>query len=221
MKKLIPTLTLIFSSILSFSQAEIIVTRDGQEVTMNSTYNYGDQMINTYSDSIEYWVYNTGDTDLVLMGSPWASLGGVAASSYGTQLYNILTTIAPGDSSGFLLYFYPTSTGAKNATITIINSDNDEGAFFINLRGTGIPNTIGLPESAGQSLKAYPNPFSESIRIDSDHGSVEDIQLFNLNGQRVLRSKHTEINTSSVPAGTYFLRVLSNERSTTIPMIKK
>lgn len=53
-------------------------------------------------------------------------------------------------------------------------------------------------------LTAYPNPFIDEISVE---GAVQKIELFNLHGQLVIVSVTNKVQTHSLSAGNYFLKV--------------
>lgn len=78
----------------------------------------------------------------------------------------------------------------------------------------------GIPEAEGinLSISAYPNPVSDFliISVENFELSILNIQLFDING-KLLKSKKitadkTEIATTNLTAGTYFLKVTDNKK---------
>ena len=61
--------------------------------------------------------------------------------------------------------------------------------------------------------KIYPNPFSETIRIDCD-SRIESIQIFNVEGRLVYHQSNpsAELNLSAIPQGIYILRLISGAK---------
>ncbi len=77
-------------------------------------------------------------------------------------------------------------------------------------------------------IKVYPNPASNVITIEFDHGIPEDyqIQLFNTSGIRLMTyiitgdQKH-DFDLSDIAPGLYFLQVIANETTITKKIIKQ
>ena len=63
------------------------------------------------------------------------------------------------------------------------------------------------------NCKIYPNPFSETIRIDCA-SRIESIQIFNVEGRLVYNQSNpsAELNLSAIPQGIYILRVISGAK---------
>lgn len=65
---------------------------------------------------------------------------------------------------------------------------------------------ISIAATGKGKLKAYPNPVSNVLTIETTE--ISDYQIFNLLGQQVLNGKATQrIDVSALPEGTYFLKV--------------
>lgn len=71
----------------------------------------------------------------------------------------------------------------------------------------------GIDEANIESVKVYPNPFTDKITIESEIGS--NFVFININGQIVhegsLKSQHEEI-TMDVPPGIYILQITNGEK---------
>jgi hypothetical protein len=70
----------------------------------------------------------------------------------------------------------------------------------------------------------YPNPFSERITVASPGNQSWLIELFNVQGQRLLNSKGSgsaNINTQQLPPGNYFLKLTYNDKVTTMKLEKQ
>lgn len=83
-------------------------------------------------------IWNQGDVDLNLTGSPMVELSGVDASEFSLDLTNLVSPIVPGGSTTFDLIFDPTTLGEKSAQVSIPNDDSDENPYTINLVGTAL-----------------------------------------------------------------------------------
>ena len=86
------------------------------------------------------------------------------------------------------------------------------------LFGTSANDEIALPENA---LKAYPNPFSNSMNIQCspDLQLPAQLTLFNTEGSIVQKehilNNQTEINTEKLPKGMYFIKLKTADQKTT------
>jgi len=61
--------------------------------------------------------------------------------------------------------------------------------------------------------KIYPNPFSETIRVDCG-SRIESIQIFNVEGRLIYNQSNPsqELNLSTIPKGIYILRLISGAK---------
>jgi hypothetical protein len=63
------------------------------------------------------------------------------------------------------------------------------------------------------SLKLYPNPTSSVLNIEGE--GINSVEVFNVVGQHVASmssdGNKAQINTESLNAGVYFVRILAND----------
>jgi hypothetical protein len=100
------------------------------------------------------------------------------------------------------------SQGIKNITIA--------GEAFVVVVRSGIP--VGLEDDAKNSMTVYPNPFQESLTIEGK--APVSYALMTLNGSVLMSGgplTETTLQTDSLPAGLYLLRI---ETSVAIKYIK-
>jgi uncharacterized delta-60 repeat protein len=81
-----------------------------------------------------------------------------------------------------------------------------------------------------ESISVYPNPFSESITIDSKSLNLQNskVELYDISGRKLSNYQITETNSFKIPInenlskGNYFLKVISEDGKTeTIKIIKQ
>jgi len=76
-------------------------------------------------------------------------------------------------------------------------------------------------------IKAYPNPVENILQVElEEYENLVDIDVYSTLGQRVLRGtyfneKEIQIDFSNVNDGVYFLKVSTNNRSTTLKLVKE
>jgi len=80
------------------------------------------EVVGGFSVSHEFVIQNLGTDDLVLGSNPIISVTGAAASDFTVTSFPA-TLVAPNSSVSFTLKFDPTSTGLREATVSIGNSD--------------------------------------------------------------------------------------------------
>lgn len=92
-------------------------------------------VINTFK------IHNTGAASLSITG---ATMSGADAGMFTMQAITPASPVPPNDSATFTVTFAPTSAGVKNATLTLNNSDCNEGSYDFAISGTGIIPERGL-----------------------------------------------------------------------------
>ena len=80
-------------------------------------------------------IYNLGDANLELYGSPIVSISGQDASQFSVS-QQPESLVIPGGSTAFVIRFEPNSPGSKTASIAIANNDLDKGTYDIALNGS-------------------------------------------------------------------------------------
>jgi hypothetical protein len=128
---------------------QIIITFDSPEINVQgntisivdadaspSTADYTD-FGNTYigsANNVTYTIQNTGNLPL--------NIGPITFSGTNPTDFTVIgspsTTIAAGSSTTFTVRFYPTTSGIKNATLSIANNDYNENPYNYSIRGTGL-----------------------------------------------------------------------------------
>jgi hypothetical protein len=119
-------------------------------------------------------------------------------------------------------------TGGSYNTITLIldlgtvgDGSEDFTLFFDDIAFAETSSTVDLAE-LGVAL--YPNPVVSNLTIQAD-SPVEMIEIFNLQGQRVLLDRpagpQRNLDLSKLAAGTYFVRFTSGDKRATATIMKQ
>lgn len=122
------------------SDPEIKITSPLIELFTGDTFDFG-SALNFSTTPIDFTAYNTGTGNLDINS---LLLSGTDSDQFTISFNPAPVTINPGLNNTFTVDFTPTTTGIKNAVLTITNTDPDEGTFTINL--TGISLIAGAPE---------------------------------------------------------------------------
>lgn len=135
-------------------------------------------------------IENSGLTNALTITS--ATLTGANASEY--TLGTVPTSVAATSSANLLVTFTPTSTGTKNATLTIVNNDADENPYVINLVGYGgglaSEPTVQATNLTFTNVKTY--------RFNSSFTAAAGVE-----GYLVLRKKGSAITGAPVDGTVY------------------
>ncbi|MDD2279835.1 MAG: choice-of-anchor J domain-containing protein [Bacteroidales bacterium] len=146
--------------------------------------------------TFEYWTwykpesYATSYYVKILADDTWTTV----ITMIGTEATNnLFTTAVTVDLTPYhgktiqIAFIYEYTDGMQMAIddITIYNSD-----------------AVGISTNQFDNLKAYPNPFTNEIKVNSN---VERVVVYNLIGQEVMNVKMTNntINTSDLSSGVY------------------
>lgn len=88
----------------------------------------GSQLVRTFK------IHNTGPGNLDITG---AAMLGPDAGFFTMGAITPGSPVLPNDSASFTITFSPTSSGTKNATLTLINNDCNEGSYDFAISGAG------------------------------------------------------------------------------------
>ncbi len=118
--------------------AEIGLFINNTEYLLGTSYDFGS--LNTgLTKDVTITIKNSGSSELTLNGATPIVISGTDSGLYTVSTAFSGTTVAAGGSGTFVVTFAPTGTaGAKNATITVSNSDSDEGTYILNLTATAV-----------------------------------------------------------------------------------
>jgi len=64
------------------------------------------------------------------------------------------------------------------------------------------------------SLKLYPNPANSILTISSDLYTIKDIEIFSLQGSKIMTSKNTTMNINSLATGVYAIKIKGTDGRT-------
>ncbi len=80
---------------------------------------------------------------------------------------------------------------------------------------------FGLDDLAKEGITIYPNPTSDYFTINDRQNKVERLELFDLNGRRVIRTEFLQLNVSQLPTGLYQLKVYTKDETFSVKLSKK
>jgi alpha-tubulin suppressor-like RCC1 family protein len=103
----------------------------------DSSVDFGNQSPGTASAAKTFTIKNTGTAPLTISN---VSVSGGQASNFTVNTSGMLTTVPINGQTTFRVTFTPSSLGAKQTTLRVLNNDSDEGSFYVHLTGVGIDN---------------------------------------------------------------------------------
>ena len=146
----------------------------------------------------------------------------IERSADGRQFTAIASVPGSGSSSSDLLYSYKDSAP--------LNGLNYYRLKQINVDGSHTYSEIIIIRFEGKvkSFLLYPNPVNEMLIVEFDNAVSGDliIKIFDVNGHQLIRqeksvsSRQLYINTSRLPAGSYFIEIEVNKTQYTNKFIK-
>lgn len=104
-------------------------------------------------------------------------------------------------------------------TVQAVSIENNDVTDTIVITISG--QTLGIGEFDKLNVSIYPNPVKDVLSVQSDI-DVEQVVIYNLMGQLIIKSKDENINTEALSEGTYIVHVsFENGSSVTKKIIKK
>jgi len=109
-------------------------------------------------------------------------------------------------------------------TIRITHKGELSGERKVSLIISGMTDiTLNTPEAVVTKTAIYPNPASSVLYIQSN-GQISQVQIMNVMGQQMglyqVNNNTTQLDVSSLPTGTYFVRVIIDNESKVHKFIK-
>ena len=127
---------------ISIGVPEIYVEGNGIEIVNGAGItsnligtNFRNVDITSGAKSNTFTIYNTDGGTLNLTGTPIVEISGTDASDFTVTSQPASTALGFNESTTFTIEFDPTTTGEKNATVSIANDDSDEAPFTFAISG--------------------------------------------------------------------------------------
>lgn len=151
-----------------------------------------------------------------------------AGMSAKTALFEFVTPVSLGQNERSPLINMVFIKALPNLNYTLFDENGDE-IFTQSVQLT--TNLIGTPQNVeGLTAKVFPNPAQNEAFVQYELPQASDVKvdLFNINGQfiRSLDSAHhesgsyqTRFNTEGVAKGAYFIRIVSNRATKSLPLM--
>jgi hypothetical protein len=204
-----------------------IIDGDATPGTANNT-DFGTINVNT-SVTKSFVIQNTGAGKLNVSG---INITGTNASEFTlVSAPAFPLSINAHDSQMISMKFTPTVAGIRNATITIVNDDNDEAAYDFAVQGRGDnPTGINQVNGAASFVKLYPNPTKDEaiIAMILKHEEQVIVTVYDITGNKVMSpinkkmkagEQQLSLNTSGLASGSYFVEIATGNQAMKIKMI--
>ncbi len=177
------------------------------DIDAEKEHDFGD-LLNGEETSAQVAITNRGVTDLNLLST---SLTGDDASDFDGSS-NCTAVLAPGESCLLTVVFNPSTTGAKNAKITIASNDPNDPEFIISLTGTSSSDSDNIADAEENAAPNSGDGDSDSVP-DRFQTNVVSMLLVNgeyltLTASNFLSFQNTALvdnpSPADVPAGVNF-----------------
>ncbi len=186
------------------------------------------------------WSYDGTILGEVMLGS---SRCGVQIMTNGNALINETQTgrLSEVDSAGNVVWVYIIPT-AENVVINQFETPTGTGAFRahrypenyagfdnvtfnntgiiedVNAISTNCANLLSVDDSSFNNLQVYPNPTTDILNFNK---YIDLIQVYDLSGKAVLSKSNSEfINLENLTNGLYLIKILADENSNFIKVMK-
>ena len=112
------------------------------------------------------------------------------------------------------------ANGFSNQTIYVafVNKTNDGFILYIDDIRAEIDNPVGLNELNDISVVLYPNPTTETLKVNGE--AILSMTVLSLNGQVLLQSTSSEITVSNLQSGTYLVQIETEAGTVTKSFVK-
>ncbi len=175
----------------------------------------------TMNDGAWYTFTGTGNEFTIVAGAPegWDPAIGVYAGVCGQLVCvdNVDNSAEGGDEVLTIV-----SVAGTTYYVNVGNyasSDEPEGPFVLE-----ISETLATKSFSGANFRAYPNPVANVWNVSYDN-TIDSIAVFNLLGQQVLtkavNAKNAQIDLSSLTAGSYIVKLTSNDEVQSVKILKQ
>lgn len=152
-----------------------IVSGDATPSTSDDT-DFGSVLVTSGTISRSFTIQNSGKGPLYLTGSPKVAISGTNASDFTVTTQPVSPIAATSGTTTFTVLFDPSTTGARTATLSIINDDSDENPYNFNLQGTGYAaptatsNAASSITTTGATLNGSVNANNASTAVTFEYG---------------------------------------------------
>lgn len=141
-----------------------------------------------------------------------------APTGNASQSFTEGATVANLSANGTAIVWFSSQADAANntnplpaSTILVNNStyyavQTINGCRSNNSLAVNVTVTLSINDTQKLNFSIYPNPALEVIKVELDR-ELESVEIFSLQGQKVILAKNTEINILNLASGIYIVKV--------------
>ena len=111
----------------------------------------------------------------------------------------------------------PMTRSDFNRVVLQVNSENNNDQVVAYLDDFLYDSVLSVKEVV-RPISMYPNPVKDKLTISEEFDFVE---VYNMTGRKVLKSKSSPLSMESLPKGIYLVRVRSKYKTTSLKIIKE
>ncbi|MDW7690684.1 choice-of-anchor D domain-containing protein [Flammeovirgaceae bacterium SG7u.111] len=146
----------------------VAISNGSSTVSNTNNTDFGSLSIGVDTVTYEYTITNSGTSDLNLSGSPLVAISGANATDF--EVVELpSTSIGVALNSAFKLKFSPSDVGIREALVTIINDDLDEGTYTFKVEGNGLTPEIVVE---GNSREIVNGDITPSVNDLTNFGNI-------------------------------------------------
>ena len=184
----------------------MVIGRWNDTVSLGYMGMFANAFFDFYNQAHQYWIFRPGSSDDMTNGDIWEAHFSQASGR---------TSFGPGtDPHAFLT----DGTPENSFEITNITENGDELTFHVHFFNTGVDEPLQT-----ECLTVYPNPASDYVSIDGLN--LSRLELYNTVGQLVvtedITDTHHMLTLSSLPTGSYFLKIIRDNGTETVRKLMK
>ncbi len=184
-------------------------------------YSTSGEMANWYHSLMNGQVINQNSFNelTTFVGSGNYGIGLYSTNVLGRTVWQHGGTIWGGYNSSMV---YDTATGI---IICVLINQLPAQAFQVSIQllSTLINNPVGLDESTipNKLITLYPNPTNGLLRIEIPNQTIQNIKVYDLQGQLIKETIENQFDLSNVSNGTYFIKAQTKQGFYSYKLIKQ
>ena len=163
---------------------EINVQGNGMDITDGDTSpspddhtDFGAQDVISGVLTRTFTIQNTGNSELILSGSPAVTIFGAGAADFSVVVQPSPANIAAGESTTFVVEFNPVAAGVRTASISIDNNDGDEAPYNFDIQGTGLASVLIVDGDSLEVSEAGPSSDTYAIALSATPTAAVTIDI--------------------------------------------
>ncbi|MBW1298604.1 immunoglobulin-like domain-containing protein [Aquimarina litoralis] len=131
----------------------------------------------------------------------------------------IATDSLDGDITANIVVVNPVNTAVLGTYIITYNVSDAAGNNATQVtRTVNVVPSLSIADNTLEGLAMYPNPSADNVFITLD---VEQVIIYNSNGQKVMETKNNKIAVSHLESGIYFVHIFTNRGNDVLKLIKQ